>query len=88
MLSGVILETEDSVRQMYKRALFLNYKKLIKKTPDEQIYVHSIFSLLLIRQVFEKNKSSRTAFKSQRQFWPIINYPWLSYGLGRFEHPT
>ena len=34
MLSGVILEIEDSVRQIYKRVLFLNYKKIIKKTPD------------------------------------------------------
>ena len=35
-------------------------------------YIHSIFTLLLIKQVFEKNKSSRAASESRTQFWPRI----------------
>ena len=32
------------------------------------IYIHSIFTLLLIKQTFEKNKSSRAGSKSWVQF--------------------
>ena len=35
-------------------------------------FIHSIFTLLLIKQIFKKNKSSRAASESQMQFWPRI----------------
>ena len=36
-------------------------------------YVHCIFTMLLIKQIFGKNKSSRTAAKSWTQFWARIS---------------
>ena len=35
-------------------------------------YAHSILTLHLIKQIFDKNKSLRAAFKNQKQFWPRI----------------
>ena len=35
-------------------------------------YVHNIFTMLLIKQIFEKNKSLRVASKSRMRFWPRI----------------
>ena len=65
---GVILETEDSVRKIQKGALF-HYKKVKKGTPNlTSPYVHSFFTLVLIRQFFEKNTSSRAASGSRTQF--------------------
>ena len=36
-------------------------------------YVHSIFTLLLMKQIFENNKSSRTDSKNWTQFFPRIS---------------
>ena len=52
--SGIISEVEGSIQQKYKRTLF-PYKKLLKGTTDfSNPYVHSIFTLLLMKPVFEK----------------------------------
>ena len=51
------------------------YKKLQKGTSDmSNPYVHSTFTLLLIKQIFEKNKSSKGASESRTQFWPRITH--------------
>ena len=51
-----------------KRALFHN-KKVKKGTPNlTSPYVHSRFTLVLIKQIFEKNRSLRAASGSQTQF--------------------
>ena len=48
-------------------------QKLWKVTSDlSHQYVHSIFTLLLIQQIFEWNKLLKTASKSRMQFWPRI----------------
>ena len=53
--TGVILEIEGSIHQRYIRALF-HCKKSIKHASDlSNPYVHSIFSLHLTKQIFEKN---------------------------------
>ena len=55
--SRVILEIERSVKQRYKRPLFLK-KKSIKGTSDlSNPYVHVIFTLLLVKLISKKNKS-------------------------------
>ena len=65
--SGVIVETEGSVRKMQKRALFHN--KVKKGTPNlTSPYFHSLFIIFLMKQIFEKNKSSRAASRSRTQF--------------------
>ena len=65
---GVILETEGSVQKIQKRALF-HYKKVKKGTLILTFpYVHTFFTIVLIKQIFEKNKSSRAASISQTQF--------------------
>ena len=35
--------------------------------------VHSIFTLLLTKQIFQKNKSSRAASASRTEIWPEIS---------------
>ena len=66
--SGVILETEGSVRKIQKRALF-QYKKVKKGTPNlTSPYIHSVFTIVLIKQIFEKNMSFRAASGSWTQF--------------------
>ena len=63
-----ILETEGSVQKILKRALF-HYKKDKKDTPNlTSHYVHSLFTIVLIKQIFQKNKSSRAASGSWTQF--------------------
>ena len=63
-----IVETEGSVRKIQKRALF-HYKKVKKGTPNlTSPYVHGLFTNFLIKQIFEKNKSSRAASGSRTQF--------------------
>ena len=53
--TGFKLKTEGSSCQRYKMALF-HYKKSIKGTSDlTNPYVHSIFVLLLTKQIFETN---------------------------------
>ena len=65
--AGVIVETEGNVRKMQKRALF-HHKKIKKDTPNlTSPYVHSLFTIFLIKQVFEKNKSPRAASGSRTQ---------------------
>ena len=67
---GVILEIEGSIRQRYEMVFFPI--KIIKCTSNlSNLYVHSIFTLLLIKQIFEK-KSFSAATKSWMQFWPRI----------------
>ena len=66
--SGVIVETEGSVRKMQKRALFHN-KKVKKGTPNlASPYFHSLFIIFSMKQIFEKNKSSRAVSRSRTQF--------------------
>ena len=51
-----------------KKALFHN-KKVIKGTPNlTSPSVHSLFTIVLIKQTSEKNKSSRAASGSRTQF--------------------
>ena len=51
---GIILETEGSVRKIQKRAL-IHYKKIKKGTPNlTSSYVGSLFTIALIKQIFEK----------------------------------
>ena len=67
-ITGIILETEGSVQKILKRAL-VYYKKVEKGTPNlTSPYVHSLFTIVLIKQIFEKNKSSRAASGSRTQF--------------------
>ena len=67
-LPGVVLETEGSVRKMQKRTLF-HCKKVKKGTPNmTSPHVHNLFTIYLIKQIFEKNKSSRAASESRTQF--------------------
>ena len=50
----VILEIEGSIWQRYKRALF-PYEKLQKGTSDlSNPYVQSVFTLFLIKQIFQR----------------------------------
>ena len=66
--SGVILETEGSVQKIQKKALF-HYKKVKKSIPNlTSPYVHSLFTIVLIKQIFEKSRSSRAAPGSWTQF--------------------
>ena len=66
--SGIVLETEGSIRKIQKRALF-HYSKVKNDTPNlTSPYVHSFFTIVLIKQIFEKNKSLRAASGSQTQF--------------------
>ena len=65
---GVILETEGSIQKLQKRTLFC-HRKVKKGTPNlTSPYVHNLFTIFLIKQVFEKNKSLRAASGSQTQF--------------------
>ena len=67
-LTGIILETEGSVWKIQKRALF-PYKKIQKSTPNlTSPYVHSLFTIVSIKQIFEKNKPLRAVSGSQTQF--------------------
>ena len=66
--TGVIVETKGSVHKMQKRALF-HYKKVKKGTPNlTSPYIYGFFAILLIKQIFEKNNSSRAASRSRIQF--------------------
>ena len=60
-LSRVILETESSVHKIQGR-----YPNLTS------LYVHSLFTIVLIKQIFEKNKSLKAVSGSRTQFWPKI----------------
>ena len=67
-LAGVILETEGSAWKIQKRALF-HYKKVKKGTPYlTPPYVHNLFTIALIKQICEKNRSLRAASGSWMQF--------------------
>ena len=56
------------LEKIQKRALF-HYKKVKKGTPNlTSPYIHSLFTIVLIKQIFEKNESSRAASRSQTQF--------------------
>ena len=73
-LSAIILETEGSVRKIQKRA-FPTRKKLKKGTPIfTSPHVHSLFTTVLIKQVFEKNKSSRAASGSRSLLNPKTQF--------------
>ena len=61
--SGVILETDSNIWKIQKRALF-QYNKVKKGTP----YVRSLFTIVLIKPIFEKNKSLRAASRGLTQF--------------------
>ena len=82
--SEIILETEGSVRKIQKRAL-LHYKKVKKGTPDlASPYLRSLFTIVLIKQIFEKNKSTRAASGSRTQFKPKIT-PVVSSSKPKFK---
>ena len=52
-LTGVILETEGSVRKIQKKGTF-SLQKVKKGTPDlTSPYVHDLFTVVLIKQIFE-----------------------------------
>ena len=54
--TGVILETEGSIRKIQKRALFY-YKTVRKGTPTlTSPYVHGLFIIVSIKQIFEKKR--------------------------------
>ena len=55
-ISGVILETVGSVRKIQKKGTF-SLQKVKKGTANlTSPYVHGLFTVVLIKQVFEKNK--------------------------------
>ena len=65
--SGVIVETEGNIWKMQKREPF-HYKKVNKGTTNfTSPYVYSLFTIFLIKQIFEKNKSPRVASGSWTQ---------------------
>ena len=67
-LTGIILETVGGVQKIQKRALF-HYKKVKKGTTNlTSPYIHSLFTTVLIKQIFEKNKSSSAVSGSWTQF--------------------
>ena len=52
--TGVILETEGSVREIQKKAIF-HYKKVKKDTHNlTSHYIHSLFTTVFVKQIFEK----------------------------------
>ena len=54
-LTGITLENEGSVQKILKRALF-HYKKIKKGILNlTSPYVHSLLTIVLIKQIFEKN---------------------------------
>ena len=64
----IILEIEGSVQKIQKRAHF-QYKKVKKGTLNlTSPFVYSLFTLVLTKQIFEKNRSSRAASGSRTQF--------------------
>ena len=70
---GVIVEIEGSIGQRYKGHFFM-MKKSIKGNSDlNNPYVHSMFPLLLIKQIFQKKPDHRGQHPKARQFWPRIN---------------
>ena len=63
IINLVYIHPEDT-----KKALFHN-KKVIKGTPNlTSPSVHSLFTIVLIKQTSEKNKSSRAVSGSRTQF--------------------
>ena len=67
-LPGVILENEGSVRKTQKRTLF-HCETIKKGTPNSTFsYVHGLFTIVFIKWIFEKNKSSRAASGNWTQF--------------------
>ena len=66
--SGAILETEGSIRKVQKKGFFL-LKKVKKGTLHlTSPSVHSLFTTVLTKQIFEKNKSSRAVSGNRIQF--------------------
>ena len=66
--SEVILETGGNVQKIQKGHFFTT-KKLKRGTPYlTSPYVHCLFIIVLIEQIFERNKSSRAVSGSQTQF--------------------
>ena len=66
-MPGVILETECSIRKIQKRHFFTT-KKAKKNTPNLTFpSVHNLFTIVLIKEADEKNKSFREASGSRTQ---------------------
>ena len=63
--AGITLETEGSIWKMQKRALFHNKKVKTGTRNLTSPYIHSLFTIFLIKQIFEKNKSCRAASGSR-----------------------
>ena len=56
-ITMIILETEGSIQKIQKRVLF-HYKKVKKGTPNlTSSYIHSLFTIVLMKQIFEKKTS-------------------------------
>ena len=63
-LTGVILETGGSVQKIQKRALF-HYKKVLKGTRNfTSPCVNSLFTIVWIKQIFEKQVIEDSVRKS------------------------
>ena len=62
--SGLISKTEGSVRKIQKRAHFHN-KNVKKGTPDLPSYIHGFFTVVLIKQIFEKIMKAASGSSTQ-----------------------
>ena len=73
IFTGVILENEGNIWKIQKRPLFY-YKTVKKGTPNlTSPYNHGLFTIVLIKQISEKNKTLRAASGNRTQFKSEIN---------------
>ena len=54
------------------RSYFINWRQRPNCLDLGYSYIHSIFTLLLIKQTFGKNESSKAESENRVQFWPRI----------------
>ena len=73
MPAGVILETEGNIQKIQKKALY-HYKTVKKSTPNlTSPYVYGFFTIVLIKQIFEKIKQLRAGSGNWTQFKLEVN---------------
>ena len=72
-LFGVVSETEGCIWKIQKGHFFT--MKQLKRAPLNltSSYIHGLFTIVLIKQIFEKNKLLRAASRNWTQFKPEIN---------------